>query len=180
MSRGEPVLGLIYDAMLEQDGEALLYFPVYNYTGMNLDAVHEMLTHPLALPGLSDGGAHVGTICDASFTTFLMTHWARDREHGRIPLERVIQMQAHDTARFLGLSDRGLLAPGRRADINIIDFDNLELLHPTMLKDLPAGGQRLMQYANGYVATLVNGEAIAKDGRLTGARPGRLVRAGRS
>jgi N-acyl-D-aspartate/D-glutamate deacylase len=178
MSRGEPVLGLIYDAMLEQDGEALLYFPVYNYTGMNLDAVHEMLTHPLALPGLSDGGAHVGTICDASFTTFLMTHWARDREHGRIPLERVIQMQANDTARFLGLSDRGLLAPGRRADINIIDFDNLELLHPTMLKDLPAGGQRLMQYANGYVATLVNGEAIAKDGRLTG--PGRLVRAGRS
>jgi N-acyl-D-aspartate/D-glutamate deacylase len=180
MSRGEPVLGLIYDAMLEQDGEALLYFPVYNYTGMNLDAVHEMLTHPLALPGLSDGGAHVGTICDASFTTFLMTHWARDRERGRIPLERVIQMQAHDTSRFIGLTDRGLLAPGQRADINIIDFDNLQLLHPTMLKDLPAGGQRLMQYANGYVATLVNGEVIAKDGRLTGARPGRLVRSGSS
>ena len=180
MSRGEPVLGLIYDAMLEQDGEALLYFPVYNYTGMNLDAVHEMLTHPLALPGLSDGGAHVGTICDASFTTFLMTHWARDREHGRIPLERVIQMQAHDTSRFIGLNDRGLLEPGRRADINIIDFDNLELLHPTMLKDLPAGGQRLMQYVNGYIATLVKGEVINKDGKLTGARPGRLVRAGRS
>ena len=179
MSRGEPVLGLIYDAMLEHDGEALLYFPVYNYTEMNLDAVHEMLTHPLALPGLSDGGAHVGTICDASFTTFLMTHWARDRERGRIPLERIIQMQAHDTSRFIGLNDRGLLEPGRRADINVIDFDNLELLHPTMLKDLPAGGQRLMQYANGYVATLVDGEVIAKDGKLTGARPGRLVRAGR-
>ncbi len=178
MSRGEPVLGLIYDAMLEQDGKALLYFPVYNYTGMNLDVVHEMLTHPLALPGLSDGGAHVGTVCDASFTTFLMTHWARDREQGRIPLERIIEMQAHDTSRFLGLNDRGLLAPGRRADINIIDFDNLQLLRPTMLKDLPAGGQRLMQYANGYVATLVNGEVIAKDGKLTGARPGRLVRAG--
>ena len=179
MSRGEPVLSLIYDAMLEQDGEALLYFPVYNYTGMNLDAVHEMLTHPLALPGLSDGGAHVGTICDASFTTFLMTHWARDRDHGRIPLERIIQMQANDTARFLGLSDRGLLAPGRRADINIIDFDNLELLHPTMVKDLPAGGQRLMQHATGYVATLVSGEAIVENGKLTGTRPGRLVRAGR-
>jgi N-acyl-D-aspartate/D-glutamate deacylase len=178
MSRGEPVLALIYDAMLEQDCEALLYFPVYNYTGMSLDAVHEMLTHPLALPGLSDGGAHVGTICDASFTTFLMTHWARDRERGRIPLERIIQMQAHDTSRFIGLTDRGLLAPGQRADINIIDFGNLQLLHPTMLKDLPAGGQRLMQYANGYVATLVNGETIARDGRLTGARPGRLVRAG--
>jgi N-acyl-D-aspartate/D-glutamate deacylase len=179
MASGEPVLGLIYDAMLEQDGEALLYFPVYNYTGMSLDAVHEMLTHPLALPGLSDGGAHVGTICDASFTTFLMTHWARDRERGRIPLERIIQMQASDTAQFLGLGDRGQLKPGLRADINIIDFDNLELLHPTMLKDLPAGGQRLMQYANGYVATLVQGKAIARDGKLTGARPGRLVRVGR-
>jgi N-acyl-D-aspartate/D-glutamate deacylase len=179
MASGKPVLGLIYDAMLEQDGKALLYFPVYNYTGMNLDAVHTMLTHPLALPGLSDGGAHVGTICDASFTTFLMTHWARDRAEGRIPLERIIQMQASDTARFLGLKDRGLLQPGLRADINIIDFDKLELLHPTMLKDLPAGGQRLMQYANGYVATLVQGDAIAKNGKLTGARPGRLVRAGR-
>ncbi len=178
-AEGVPVLSLIYDAMLEQNGQALLYFPVYNYTGMSLDAVHEMLTHPLALPGLSDGGAHVGTICDASFTTFLMTHWARDREHGRIPLERIIKMQAHDTARFIGLTDRGLLAPGQRADINIIDFGDLELLPPTMLEDLPAGGQRLMQYAKGYVATLVRGETIAENGKLTGARPGRLVRAGR-
>jgi N-acyl-D-aspartate/D-glutamate deacylase len=178
MTRGVPVLSLIYDAMLEQEGEALLYFPVYNYTGMNLDAVHEMLTHPLALPGLSDGGAHVGTICDASFTTFLMTHWARDRSKGRIPLERIIQMQAHDTARFLGLSDRGRLAPGLRADINVIDFENLALLHPTMRKDLPAGGQRLMQQANGYIATLVDGQVINRNGKLTEARPGRLVRAG--
>ena len=178
MSKQEPVLSLIYDAMLEENGEALLYFPVYNYTGMNLDAVHEMLIHPRALPGLSDGGAHVGTICDASFTTFLLTHWARDREQGRIPLERVIQMQAHDTSRFIGLTDRGLLAPGQRADINIIDFDRLKLLRPVMLKDLPAGGQRLMQYVDGYVATLVRGEVIAKDGKLTGARPGHLVRAG--
>jgi N-acyl-D-aspartate/D-glutamate deacylase len=145
---------------------------------MNLDAVHEMLTHPRALPGLSDGGAHVGTICDASFTTFLLTHWARDREQGRIPLERVIQMQAHDTSRFVGLIDRGLLAPGQRADINIIDFDRLKLLRPVMLKDLPGGGQRLMQYVDGYIATLVRGEIIARDGKFTGARPGRLVRAG--
>ena len=108
-----------------------------------------------------------------------MTHWARDRDRGRIPLERVIQMQASDTARFLGLKDRGRLEPGLRADINIIDFDNLELLHPTMLRDLPAGGQRLMQYAKGYVATLVGGETIAEGGKLTGARPGRLVRATR-
>jgi N-acyl-D-aspartate/D-glutamate deacylase len=178
MSKQEPVLSLIYDAMLEENGEALLYFPVYNYTGMNLDAVHEMLTHPRALPGLSDGGAHVGTICDASFTTFLLTHWARDREQGRIPLERVIQMQAHDTSRFVGLTDRGLLAPGQRADINIIDFDRLKLLRPVMLKDLPGGGQRLMQYVDGYIATLVRGEIIARDGKFTGARPGHLVRAG--
>lgn len=179
MASGEPVLGLIYDAMLEQEGEALLYFPVYNYTGMNLDAVHEMLVHPRALPGLSDGGAHVGTICDASFPTFLMTHWARDRERGRIPLERVIQMQAHDTARFIGLKDRGVLAPGQRADVNIIDFERLSLNAPVMLKDLPAGGQRLMQHANGYIATLVHGEVIAENGKLTDARPGHLVRAGR-
>jgi N-acyl-D-aspartate/D-glutamate deacylase len=178
MSKQEPVLSLIYDAMLEENGKALLYFPVYNYTGMNLDAVHEMLTHPRALPGLSDGGAHVGTICDASFTTFLLTHWARDREQGRIPLERVIQMQAHDTSRFVGLTDRGLLAPGQRADINIIDFDRLKLLRPVMLKDLPGGGQRLMQYVDGYIATLVRGEIIARDGKFTGARPGHLVRAG--
>ena len=175
---GAPVLGLIYDAMLEHDGKALLYFPVYNFTGMNLDAVHEMLTHPLAIPGLSDGGAHVGTICDASFTTFLLTHWARDREHNKIPLERVVRMQTHDTANFLGLHDRGRLAPGHRADINVIDFDRLALHAPTMIQDLPAGGQRLMQHADGYIATMVNGEVIASHGQLTGARPGHLVRMG--
>jgi N-acyl-D-aspartate/D-glutamate deacylase len=159
MRRGEPVLSVIYDAMLEDDGEALVYFPVYNYSGMNLDVVHTMLTHPLALPGLSDGGAHVGTICDASFPTFLLTHWARDRERGRLPLERVVQMQAYD--------------------LNVIDFSNLRLRRPTMQRDLPAGGQRLMQRADGYVATLVSGQVVARNGQLTGARPGRLVRAGR-
>ncbi|MCB9593767.1 MAG: amidohydrolase family protein [Sandaracinaceae bacterium] len=178
MRRQEPVLSVIYDAMLENDGQALLYFPVYNYSGMNLDVVHEMLTHPLAIPGLSDGGAHVGTICDASFPTFLLTHWARDRDHGRIPVEHVVKLQAHDTARFVGLTDRGTIAPGQRADLNVIDFEGLELLHPVMQKDLPAGGQRLMQHAKGYLATLVAGEVIARDGQLTGARPGRLVRAG--
>ena len=99
MRENEPVLSVIYDAMLENDGAALLYFPVYNYSGMNLDVVHEMLTHPLALPGLSDGGAHVGTICDASFPTFLLSHWGRDRAHGRLEIERLVKMQAHDTAR---------------------------------------------------------------------------------
>ncbi|MAQ13972.1 MAG: amidohydrolase [Sandaracinus sp.] len=179
MRRKEAVLGVIYDALLENDGEALLYFPVYNYAGMNLDVCHQMLTHPLALPGLSDGGAHVGTICDANFPTFMMTHWARDRQKARIPLETIIKMQAHDTARFIGLTDRGTLAKGQRADINIIDFEKLRLKHPVMQQDLPAGGQRLMQYAEGYVATLVAGTTIAENGRLTGAHPGHLVRAGR-
>ena len=178
MRRGEPVLGVIYDALLEQGGEALLYFPLYNYTGMNLDVVHEMLSHPLALPGLSDGGAHVGTVCDASFPTFLMTHWARDRAT-HFPLEKMIKMQAHDTARFVGLTDRGTVAVGQKADLNVIDFDRLRLTHPKMQRDLPAGGQRLMQRAVGYLATIASGVVIAENGALTGARPGRLVRSGR-
>ncbi len=178
IARNEPVLSLIYDALLEQDGKALIYFPLYNYTGVNLDTVQSMLNHPLAIPGLSDGGAHVGTVCDASFPSFLMQHWARDRKNGRIPLERIIRLQAYETARFMGLSDRGELAPGQRADINVIDFENLQLQHPVMQRDLPAGGKRLMQHANGYVATLVSGEVIAEEGKLTGTRPGRLVRLG--
>jgi N-acyl-D-aspartate/D-glutamate deacylase len=176
----EPLLSVIYDALLEQDGEALLYFPLYNYTGMNLDTVREMLTHPLAIPGLSDGGAHVGTVIDASFPTFLLQHWGRDRETGRISVEQLVKMQAFDTARFIGLSDRGAIAPGQRADLNIIDFDKLRLKHPVMVRDLPAGGQRLMQYAEGYLYTLKNGEVIARNGQLTDARPGRLVRSGKS
>ncbi|HEY5924236.1 MAG TPA: amidohydrolase family protein, partial [Kofleriaceae bacterium] len=167
----------IYDALLEDDGKALLYFPVYNYTGMNLDVVREMLVHPRSLVGLGDGGAHVGTICDASMPTFLLTHWARDRARG-IPLERVVQMQAHDTARFIGLRDRGTIEVGMRADLNIVDMSRLALLRPAMQRDLPAGGQRLVQRAQGYVATLVAGTTIAEHGELTGARPGHLVRMG--
>ena len=179
MRRDETVLSVIYDALLEDEGKALLYFPLYNYTGMNLDVVHEMLTHPLAIPGLSDGGAHVGTICDASFPTFLLQHWGRDREKGRIPLEKLVKLQAYDTARFIGLEDRGAIAPGQRADLNVIDVDALALQRPVMQQDLPAGGQRLMQYAKGYAYTFVQGEVVAEGGKLTGARPGRLVRAGR-
>jgi len=186
---GVPVLARIYDALLEDDGEALLYFPLYNYTGGNLDVVREMLVHPLALVGLGDGGAHVGTVCDASMPTFLLTHWARDRERdGRgaperprgLPLERVVQMQARDTARFIGLTDRGTLEVGMRADINIVDLAKLALPRPVMQRDLPAGGRRLVQGARGYLATLVAGEVIAEQGVLTGARPGNLVRMGRA
>ncbi len=175
---GRTTLEMLYDALLEQEGRALLYFPLYNFTDLDLEAVRTMLTHPLALPGLSDGGAHVGTICDASFPTYLLSHWGRDRAQGRIPIEALIKLQTHDTARFVGLHDRGTVEVGGRADLNIIDLERLSLRSPHMVADLPAGGRRLMQHAEGYRATLVNGVVIAREGVLTGARPGRLVRAG--
>lgn len=174
---GMPVLARIYDALLEDEGKALLYFPIYNYTGLNLDVVREMLTHPRALVGLGDAGAHVGTVCDASMPTFLLTHWARDRAEG-IALERVVAMQTRDTARFMGLVDRGTIEPGKRADLNVVDLARLSLRRPEMHRDLPAGGQRLVQRADGYIATFVGGEPIAEHGELTGRRPGRLVRMG--
>ena len=174
---GVPVLAHIYDALLADDGKALLYFPVYNYTGMNLEVVREMLLHPRALVGLGDGGAHVGTVCDASMPTFLLTHWARDRVRG-IPLPRVVQMQTHDTARFIGLRDRGTIEVGMRADLNVVELSRLELHRPVMQRDLPAGGRRLVQTADGYVTTVVAGVPIAEHGALTGARPGHLVRVG--
>lgn len=177
MRAGVPVLERIYDALLEDGGKALLYFPIYNYSGLNLDVVREMLVHPRALMGLGDGGAHVGTVCDASMPTFLLTHWARDRAEG-IALERVVAMQSRDTARFVGLRDRGMIEPGMRADLNVIDLARLSLLRPVMQQDLPGGGRRLVQRAEGYLATLVAGEMIAERGELTGARPGKLVRMG--
>lgn len=178
-ARGVPPLEAILDGLLEDDGRALLYFPVYNYAGFNLEDVREMLTHPLALPGLSDGGAHVGTICDASFSTFLLSHWVRDRSSGRIPVERAIQMLTHDTAKHLGLRDRGLVQVGMRADLNVIDLAALSLAAPRLVRDLPAGGQRLLQSVTGYRATLVAGEVVLRNDVLTGRRPGRLVRLGR-
>lgn len=174
--RGETVLSGLYDALLEDEGKALIYFPLYNYINGNLDHVYEMLTHPLALPGLGDGGAHVGTICDASFPTFMLSHWARDRKGDKLSLERVVQMQTHDTARYIGLTDRGTLELGQKADLNLIDFENLGLQAPRLVADLPAGGKRLLQDATGYRATLVSGEIIAENGKLTGKHPGHLVR----
>ena len=154
---GQTVWEKAYDIMLEDDGKALIYFPVYNYTEMNYDNVYTMLTHPKALPGLSDGGAHVGTICDASFPTYLLSYWTRDRARkGRksIPLERAIQMLTADGADYLGLPDRGRIEVGLKADINVIDYDQLDLGVPQMVQDLPAGGQRLLQPVTGYKATL--------------------------
>ncbi|MCS6911698.1 MAG: amidohydrolase family protein [Myxococcales bacterium] len=174
--RGVPPLEVVYDALLENDGHQLLYFPLYNYSEFNLECVAQMLHHPLALLGLADGGAHVGTICDASFPTFLLSYWTRDRPQGRLPLERAVRMLTYDTSRHLGLRDRGVIAPGFRADLNVIDMTVLRLLRPRLVRDLPAGGRRLLQDAVGYVATIVRGEIIREGDRLTGARPGRLVR----
>ncbi len=172
-------LSKIYDILLEKDGKEFLYFPIYNYTDINYKAVHEMMNHPQAIMGLSDGGAHVGTVCDASFPTYLLSHWTRDRTQGpQIELKRAVQMLTADIADYVGFHDRGRLEVGKKANINVIDHANLRLHPPHMVKDLPAGGQRLLQEATGYVATIVDGVPVVENDQLTGNRPGRLVRLG--
>lgn len=169
---------MAYDLLNKDNGCASLMFPTLNYVEENHDVIYEMLTHPAAINGLSDGGAHVRMICDASIPTYLLTHWARDRARGpKLALSEAVRLQTTATADVLGLSDRGRIAPGLRADINIIDFDKLELHAPRAVNDLPAGGRRLVQSASGYVATIVNGIVTRRDGVDTGERPGRLVRA---
>jgi len=165
-----------YDWLLERDGAALLYVPSLNWANGNLDCVRDMLLHPAAVPGLSDGGAHVGTICDVSFPTTLLQWWGRDRPHGRIPIETLVAKQSRQTAETVGLLDRGVIAPGYRADLNVIDFDRLRLHAPEFVADLPAGGKRMLQRATGYRHTFVAGTEIMSDGETTGATPGRLVR----
>jgi N-acyl-D-aspartate/D-glutamate deacylase len=159
------------------DAPGMIYVPFLNYADGDLDAVHAMLSHPDAIPGLSDGGAHVGMICDGSFPTTLMTHWVRDRIGARLPLEHVVKAQSRDTAMAVGLHDRGLVAAGLRADLNLIDAAHLRLERPRVVHDLPAGGRRLMQAASGYRATIVAGQITYRDGVATGALPGRLLRA---
>ncbi len=170
---------LAYDLLAAGAGEALLYSPIFNYADGDLDAVREMLTHEHAVVGLADGGAHVGTICDASFPTTLLAHWGRDRPEGRLPLPFLVQRQTRDTARTVGLLDRGVLAPGYRADVNLIDLERLVARRPVARRDLPAGGTRLVQAADGYVATVVAGEVTYEAGEPTDALPGRLVRGAR-
>ncbi len=165
-----------YDLMMEHDGRALLYLPSLNYVDGSLAAVGGQLAHPASVAGLSDGGAHVGTICDVSFPTSLLQWWGRDRPSGRLPLELLVHKQTRATAETVGLLDRGLLAPGHRGDVNVIDFDRLRLHAPEFAYDLPAGGRRLLQRADGYLHTFVAGTEIRAGNESTGATPGRLVR----
>jgi N-acyl-D-amino-acid deacylase len=166
-----------YDLMLRRDGHELLYFPLLNYSNGDFEPIREMLLHPQAVLGLSDGGAHCGIICDASMPTFMLIHWVRDRSRGeRLPLEHVVRLQTRNTAELFGLADRGVLAPGHRADVNLIDLENLRLHAPETVFDLPAGGRRLVQRADGYRMTVQGGSVIYEDGLPTGALPGRLIR----
>ena len=169
------------DHLLSNGGTGLLYLPFLSYGYGSLAASHEMLSHRDTVPGLSDGGAHVGMICDGSFPTSLLTHWTRDRTRGpKLSVAFVVKQQCADTAALVGLHDRGLIAVGMRADLNVIDYANLTLLAPEIAHDLPAGGRRLMQSARGYTATIVAGEITYRDGDPTGALPGRLIRGART
>jgi N-acyl-D-amino-acid deacylase len=167
-----------YDYLTEKL-DNLLFLPVVNYAQGDHEMVREMLTDPGTLLGLSDGGAHCGAIVDASMPSFMLTHWGRDRTRGPgLPLPQLVKMQTSETADFFGFNDRGRLKPGLRADVNLIDFDGLRLHQPEVVHDLPAGGRRLVQRVDGYRATLVAGTPVFENGEETGARPGRLVRAG--
>ncbi|MBX3490392.1 amidohydrolase family protein [Parvibaculum sp.] len=168
---------VVLDWMLERDGKALLYFPLMNYHCGSLADVEKMLTHPNTAFGLSDGGAHCGIICDVSFPTTLLTHWGRDRTRGaKLPLEWLVHGLTGRNADLVGLHDRGILAPGMKADVNVIDFDRLTLYSPHIVNDLPAGGKRLIQKTDGYTASIVSGAVAFRNGEPTGALGGRLIR----
>ena len=173
---GRPPEAVAYDYLLEDEGKVFLFAPFANYAHFNLDACGEMMASKHTVMGLGDGGAHVGLISDASFPTYLLSHWGRDRAHGRFDLAWLVKRQTADTARAVGLMDRGIVATGMKADVNVIDFDRLAVAAPEMAFDLPAGGKRLLQRAHGYTATIASGAVIYRDGEATGALPGRLVR----
>jgi N-acyl-D-aspartate/D-glutamate deacylase len=176
---GRPPDEVAYDYIAEADGQ-YLYFPLVNYAAGDHEPIREMLNDPACLLGLSDGGAHCTSIVDAGVPTFMLTHWARDRRRGpTLPVEMLIRRQTSETADFFGLADRGRLAPGLRADLNLIDFERLQVQKPELVHDMPAGGRRFVQKVDGYKATLVAGLPIFERREHTGALPGRLVRAGR-
>lgn len=167
---------LAYDLLLEREGRALLYVAIANYSEGSLNPTLEMLRHPDCIVGLGDGGAHYGLICDASFPTFMLTHWVRDRKGDRISLADAIRALSYDTAQAVGLHDRGCLVPGYKADLNVIDLDRLRLDAPYVVRDLPAGGRRILQNATGIRVTVLSGQVTQRDGEPTGSLPGRLVR----
>ena len=174
---GKDAWSYIYDRMLDNEGKNILYTPFANYAEQNLDCCRDMILHENTVMGLGDGGAHVGTICDASFITSLLTHWGRDRHRGeQIDLPTLVKSQSRDTARAVDLVDRGTLELGMRADINVIDFENLNVSLPEIVHDLPAGGARLQQKAEGYLATICHGDITYRYGNETDLLPGRLIR----
>jgi N-acyl-D-aspartate/D-glutamate deacylase len=170
---------MLLQLLLGDGGRELLNAPVLNYTDGNLDAVGEMLHHPTSAFGLGDGGAHAGQTCDASTTTFLLTHWSRDRDHGRLSVEDAVHKMTQATATLYGLGDRGVLAPGYVGDANVIDYERLQLRRPELVTDLPGGASRLVQHADGYLATIKSGQRTFVEGEDTGARPGALLRGAR-
>jgi N-acyl-D-aspartate/D-glutamate deacylase len=177
--QGTTALAALYDHFSAGDGGNLVYFPIFNYNDGSLATVREMLGHPRALSALSDAGAHVGTVCDASFTTFMLTHWVQHRAEGRLSLEHAVHLLTARNADYLGLADRGRIAVGRRADLNLIDPQRLAVGTPRLVRDLPAGGKRFLQKGEGYLRSWVGGRCVLHDGAITGERPGRLVRLGR-
>ncbi len=177
---GMTPLEFAYDFLTEGEGEKVLFAPLFNYANGDLEPTREMLLHPRSAVGLSDGGAHCGVICDAGMPTFMLTHWTRDRARGeRLPLEWIVKRMTQDTARLYGLGDRGVLAPGKKGDVNVIDYEALQLELPQATHDLPTEAMRLIQRSRGYEATIVSGEVISRHGEETGARPGRLIRGAR-
>ncbi|MBL8382893.1 MAG: D-aminoacylase [Burkholderiales bacterium] len=179
-ARGIAPAALAYDLLMADDGTGFLYLPILNYADGNLDFLDALQRRDDTVNSLSDGGAHCGTICDAASPTFMLQHWVRDRRRGRIPLALAIRRQCRDTALLYGLADRGLLAPGLLADLNVIDFDRLRLSRPWLAFDLPAGGKRLLQKADGYTATIKSGRITFRDGALQAPRPGGVIRGPRA
>ena len=174
---GRPPDEVAYDIITQDD--QYLYFPVVNYVTEDHSPIYEMLNDPACLLGLSDGGAHCTSIIDAGVPSYMLTHWGRDRTRGpKLPLEMLVKRQTSETANFFGLTDRGRLAPGLRADVNLIDFDGMRMQKPELIHDMPANGRRFVQRVTGYEATLVAGQPIFERGEHTGALPGKLVRAG--
>ncbi len=165
-----------YDALLKRDGKAMLYFPIMGYGEGNLDRQFDLLKNENTVISLADTGAHCGVLADVSMPTYLLSYFARDRKRGQFALEEAVRMHTHDTARAVNLEDRGTLEVGMRADINVIDYDNLKILAPEVIYDLPAGGRRVFQGAEGYKYTIVAGKVIMQDGVETDAMPGSLIR----